>query len=408
MKIINQKIKSKNRLKPNTMKRINLFAIALLICAAAIAQKKPKIRKVENHLKDGELTEAKAIVDAGIEHPKTKDDEKTWFMRALTYVSIDTTESFAGDREGAMKKAVEAFDKAAEMSGDKEPYLYEEGASLPTTLSQFKNKYYQFYFNKAAAAYESGEYPVAVENFDQASNILPSDTIAYVYGGYAAQNAEDFDAAREFYEKALEYGATQKDIFSLLIYLLDSKFNEKEEALKVLRKAKEQYPEDAELAKSEVNLLISMDKKEEAKDNILKTIENEPDNPNLYFTLGVLYDELEQPEKALEAYDSAIEIDPDHYNSNYNKGVLLVQQANKIIKEDANLGMSKEDQKKSEELRPKIQEILKKALPQWKKLYEMDSRDKQTLETLRYIHSRLGNDKETERFNNELEALGEG
>merc|ERR1712000_252064 len=127
--------------------------------------------------------------------------------------------------------------------------------------------------------------------------------------------------------------------------------------------ALEVFPTDGALIKNRINLLIQLEKVEEAKTDLKKAIESEPENTDLYFTLGILLDETGDLEGSKEAYKKAIAITPNHFESNYNYGVILINEANEIIKEVNNLGMSKADQKKADEMQPKIKEKLKEALP---------------------------------------------
>ncbi len=385
------------------MRKTSIFLIGMLVCSMAFGQKKPKINKVDGLLRDGELMEAKSIVDVAVDYEKIKDDEKTWFLRALTYAALDTTAGFRGTVDGALETSVEAFDKAAEMGGDKEPYLMDGG--FPVTMTQYRDQYYAYYFNIAAAAFGSSEYQKAVDNFESSQKIVSADTNAYINAAYAAQNGKLYDAAIRNYEKATEKGAKDKDLFSLWSYLLDKEKDNPEAALEVVNKSREVYPNDVEIAKSQINLLIKLERTEEARDNLISAIENEPDNPDLRFSLGVLYDELGDADAALKAYGEALEVDPNHYNANYNMGVIYINKANDVTKEINSLGMSKADLKKAEELAPKKANLLKEALPQWEKLNELQPGDETTLETLQYIYNQLDMDDKAEAIKKQLKGM---
>jgi tetratricopeptide (TPR) repeat protein len=180
--------------------------------------------------------------------------------------------------------------------------------------------------------------------------------------------------------------------------------------------AREIYPDDNDLSRSEISLLIQTGKTEEATQNLAKQIEAEPDDPNLYFTQGILNEELAAAtedeamkatymEKARASYMKAIEVDPTHYNSQYNIGVMIIQEANEVIKERNNLGVSKEDLKRADELAPVIDEKLKAALPQWEKIYELKKDDQATLETLQYLYTQLKMYDKVEEIMSKLDAI---
>ena len=52
--------------------RTFLTLLLAAICIAGYSQKKPKINQALSAMEDGELAEAKAIIDAAIEHEKRK------------------------------------------------------------------------------------------------------------------------------------------------------------------------------------------------------------------------------------------------------------------------------------------------------------------------------------------------
>ena len=72
------------------MKQIKLFLILMLTVSIAFAQKEktPKVEKAKILLDKGEVAESQQIIDAAIQHEKTKDKVKTWYYRGLVYESI--------------------------------------------------------------------------------------------------------------------------------------------------------------------------------------------------------------------------------------------------------------------------------------------------------------------------------
>ena len=71
----------------------------LLSGVAAMAQEKaPNAVRAVDMLAKGQYAEAKAIVDQVPNHEKTKLDPKSWFHRAIVYISLDTAKGFAKGR----------------------------------------------------------------------------------------------------------------------------------------------------------------------------------------------------------------------------------------------------------------------------------------------------------------------
>lgn len=389
------------------MKRTFILAVAMVLAAAGYAQKKPKINKANSARENGDLVEAKSIIDEAIKHEKTKDDGKTWYYRGLIYATLDTTtnEQFSGLAENALEEATAAFAKASEIDPEGKNYYVSGEFGIPVLMEQQISNYYSHYYNKAVTAFQNSEFQAAVDAFENSYAIVPEDTNSYVNAAYAAHNGELFDAAVRNYRLAIDNGANSKDLYYNYVNILATAMNDKEKALEVIDEALVQFPADGPLSKQKVNILIEMGKIDEAKSNLEDAIKAEPDNENLYFTLGVLYDELDNMEKANDSYKKAIEVNPEHYESNFNYGVNLINSANDIIKQSNNLGMSKADQKKAKELEPIIQTKLKEALPQWEHIHKIAPTDKTAIETLAYIYTQLKMYDKAEAMSEKLDNL---
>ncbi|MEQ9304887.1 MAG: hypothetical protein RJQ14_13345 [Marinoscillum sp.] len=374
------------------MSKTYFFVMALVLTFSGYAQKKPKINKANSARESGELAEAKSIIDEAIVHEKTMDDGKTWYFRGLIYATIDTTSNadISSLSSNPMEEAMAAFNKAKEIDPEGKNYYTTGEFGIPVLMDQQISGYYSHYYNKAVQAFQNKEFEDAVENFEYSYYIMPEDTNAYTNAAYAAHNGELYDAAIKNYRAAIAAGSTSIDMYYNCLNILLSAKEDKEAALELAEEGLEQFPGDGTLSKNKINILIELGRIEEAKADLLSAIEAEPENAGLYFTLGVMYDELEESENAKEAYKGGIEVDPNHYESNFNYGVILINEANDVIKQNNNLGMSKADQKKSKELAPVIDEKLKTALPQWERIYEIKPSDKTAIETLGYIYNQLG------------------
>jgi tetratricopeptide (TPR) repeat protein len=381
--------------------------MALVVSLAGYAQKKPKITKANQARENGDLAEAKAIIDAAIEYEKVKDDGKTWYYRGLIYATIDTTsnEQYASLSDNALEEAVAAFNKADEIDPEGKGYYVTGMMGIPVLKEQQISNYYSYYYNKAVMAFQDSEYQTAVDAFEKSYYIVPDDTNAYINAAYAAHNGQLYDAAIKNYRLAIDNGATSKDLYYNYVSILTSALDDKEAALAVVDEALGKYPSDGTLQKNRINLLINMGKIDEARGNLEQAIESEPDNANLYFTLAVINDELKEQERAIKAYLKAIEIDPNHFEANFNYGVILINQANETIKESNSLGMSKADQKKARELEPVINQKLKDALPQWEKVHEINSSDRTAMETLAYIYTQLKMKEKANAMNKKLDSM---
>lgn len=379
--------------------RTFLTLMLAAICVVGYAQKKPKINQALSALEAGNLSEAKSIIDAAIEHEKTMNDPKTWYYRGQIYASLDT----ANNEPGAMDEALKAFDKALELDPDQKAInSMDFSTGQIVNVDSKRQGYYAHYYNVAIEAYNAESFESAADNFETAFYINPSDTNAILNAAYSASSAGDPDRAADNFVKSYEAGVRDKMVF-LQLYNYNAKKEDYETALEMIRKGKEAYPDDLELARFEINLLIQLERVDEAKEGLERAIAADPENPDLFFSLGVLLDESGDREGAIESYDKAIAVDPNHFNSNFNKGVAVFNDANELIKEKN--ALSYKETAKNRELTQKINVKLENALPIWEKLYGLKSTDETVLETLSYIYTSLKMNDKAMKMQDELDAV---
>lgn len=390
------------------MKKFILFAVICLVATVSYGQKKPKINQAEKAREEGNLAEAKNIIDEAIEHEKTKDDGMTWYYRGLIYASLDTTSNpeYQALADNPLETAMAAFDKALEIDPDAKKYYVNDASGLPVLLDQQLHGLWGYYLNLGVEKYQNNELEDAVKYFTITQQVKPQDTTGYFYAGLAAQTNKDYKtAAKNYYALINDLDNHLADVYNSLIYIEGTVNEDDEKALELIRRAKAKFPDNLDFAKSEINALIRMEKVDEARAELEKAIEQEPNNPDLYFTLGVMYDELGNAEKAANAYKKAIEVEPTYYNAVYNLAVLNYNPAVELIKAKNNLGISDADQKKAKEMDKKIKESLQFALPNWEKANELQPNDRTTLETLQYIYSQLKMMDKLEEVSNQLDAM---
>src|SRR3990170_4497813 len=108
------------------MKRV-LFLMLMLVAVAVSAQKKqkPNINKALKSMQEGQLAEAKEMIDAATTYEKTMDDGKTWYYRGLIYAAIDTTSNpaFKSLADDPFKTAMESFAKADQLGKQGSEYF---------------------------------------------------------------------------------------------------------------------------------------------------------------------------------------------------------------------------------------------------------------------------------------------
>ena len=395
------------KLETIIMKKLFVVLIVLAVGSMAYAQKKPKISQAEKLRSDGELGEAKNIIDAAIEHEKTKDDGKTWYYRGLIYASLDTTSNpnYQNLATNPLKTAMEAFAKADELG--KSEYFISDANGLPLLKTQQIQTLWGYYLNRGVEEYQADNKDEALMWLDKTKIVQPEDTTGYIYGGSIALSAQNYEAAADnYYTLINDLGYKGKDPYTSLIYIEATVNKNDEKALELIRKAKEQFPDDPSFTKSEISALIRMGKAGEAKEGLKEAIKTEPNNPVLYFQLATLEEELGNVDAAKEAYAKSNEVDPNYLNAAFNLAVLYYNEAVNLITEKNNLGISSAELKKAKEMQSEIDDRLKKALPYWEKVLELKPDERTALETLQYIYLQEKEYDKAEEMKAKLDALG--
>lgn len=394
------------------MKRI-IFLMLMLIAVAVSAQKKqkPNINKALKSLQDGQLAEAKQMIDEATTYEKTMNDGKTWYYRGLIYAAIDTTsnQSFKGLANDPLKTALESFAKADQLGKEGSEYFTSDANSVvPVTKTQQIQQLANFYLNKGAALYQTDSLIDALKYFEKTQIVLPDDTIAYFYAGFVANSLEDYDKAISNFEKYMEKGGTSSDAYSLMINTYSGPKEDKEKALEVARLAKEKFPHNEEFPKVEIGLLIELEKVGEAKESLEKAVIREPDNKTYHFYLGYANSRLENWEESKKNFAEALRVDPAYFDAQYYLAQIYLIDASKIMDQVKNLGISAADKKKQAELDKILVEKYKLALPHWEKAEQLKPNDQDVLDRLRTIYYYLGDDAKEKRVSQKLEVLNAG
>lgn len=377
------------------MKKLALFFAFFLIIGQAFAQNS-NVRKADRALENGDLQEAKQLINEAAEHEKTKDDPKTWYTRGTIYQAILNQEGYS---EEIVVEAAKSYDKVFEMVEENDKYF---------TLTDLKvQELWGGFINEGSEAYSAQKFEEAVNAFEKALMVLPDDTTATLYAGIASQQLKDNQTALKYYYRLIDLDYHEPDIYGSIISIERYANEDMDKALEVVRMAKEQFPENDEFNKQEINLLITAERVDEAKDKINDAIEKEPENANLYFNLGYLYEQLEQPEKAEEAYLKAIEIDPEYLDANYNYAVYYYNKAADLFSEARNMDLQTY-RKEGKALEEEAIGYLKKARPYFEKSLEIAPEELAIIETLQTLYTQLGENDKAEEMMNRADSIKNG
>jgi len=377
------------------MRKITLSFILTFSAFFAYAQNS-NVNKAISFEQKGELDKAKTAIDQAVEHDKTKEKGKTWYTKGTVYEAIALSEDYNNLHDKPVEEAVESYRKAKE--------LEKENSSYHVLANERIEALWGTFLNDGAEAYQEGDYGKAVEGFTKASQIKPQDTTAYLYGGIAAQQNNEYDKALENFYKLTDLGYDEVDIYNTIIYLERTHNEDNDKALDVIRQAREKHPDNKELLKEEINLLIAVDKVDEARNKLEEAVVAEPNNPGLFYNLGFLHDQTKNKEEAVKNYKKAVEIDPDYFEANFNIAVNHYNTAADILKRANDMDL-KTYQKEGKKLEAEAKENFKESLPYLEKSRDLRPEDPTVLSTLQTVYMQLQMNEKAEEVAQQLEKI---
>jgi len=198
-----------------------------------------------------------------------------------------------------------------------------------------------------------------------------------------------------------------------LIYVQQGKNDLAEAAIK---EAREIQPDDVSLLLNEADLYIRIsNNSDNDEDRLLyrnkfktlmeKAIELDPDNGILYYNLGVIYAEQGELVLAKEKYSQAIKLIPDYVDAYLNLVSVILEDEVSIVDEMNNLGTSKKDNLRYDELKVKREDLYRECVPLLEELLNVSPTNIDALNTLKNIYGVLGNNEAFMKLKAKIEEL---
>ncbi|MEN0045450.1 MAG: tetratricopeptide repeat protein [Bacteroidota bacterium] len=380
------------------------------------------------------LQEAIDAIDMAVKDSEIGATSKAWLSRGEIYnavVNLSTTQSLLGDKvemidKEAPAKAYDSYSKALEVA-EKKWETRDALKGLSECVSNLSNM--------GIGQYEGGEYATAYKSFNavlEIHDVLKSngekstldDPAQYnqqmYITGLAALNSDNMDAAKMLFTKLEETDYEQAALYDALYKI--NKEDDPEKAIEYLNKGRENYPDDVTLLFTEINHYLSAGQMDVLEDKLKQAIQQEPNNPSLYYTLARVYTDVatkkkeEEDEaayneyfnKALEQFNAALEQKPDFYEAMYGIGEMYYNKAANISQAMQNLGTSKEDTKKYNEMSEQMKETFNKALPYFQESEKMNPNDNNTLVALSEIYARRDDFDKVKEFKARIENIRNG
>ena len=402
------------------MKTNILTAVAVSFLTMTAVAQKDQVKNAEDAIDDGNFAEAKAqlkVAESNLSGLNDKWQENFYLYKGKAYAGGNPT---AED----MKTAASAFQKAAEMGSDEA----QEG------LSALKNNLIQ----SAIADQNKQDFQAAADKLYTSYQLSKQDTV-YLY--YAANNlvqAQQFDKAAEYLEMLTELGYDgsgeaytavnvesgerenigSKEQMDLMVKTnqykepkiekIPSKKGEIAALIARIYISEEQYDkaieamDDMGLLQAEANMYYQMGEKEKAREILEEVASKDPSDPETFNNIALMYAEIEDTDKAIEFYKKALEVNPEYNQARINMIAAMLSEERVLIDEMNNLGMSKKDNARYDELDAERKELYKEVLPYLEKAMEVDPENKEIVKTAMNLYTNLGEQEKADALKAKL------
>ena len=319
------------------------------------------------------------FMQKGMDQEKPKIISKFWYNRGRIYYAL-----------GEFNIAVESFINDLELNAKGG----QQKKSLPLLLDCAVQ-----YNNLAIAAYDSKEYNLSAQYFENTFNIRSNpninviDTAALFNASVVYSINKDFSNSLRISEKLISLNSQDESYQVEHIKNLE-KIGTKEDLISAINFARSEIPSSVDIIFKEVNFYIEAEDYESLKISLDNAIKADPSNHILYFALGSTFENLDQIDMAKEYYIKALDISPDYFDANNNLAAIYVTESNPISKQISETDYSQKS--KRSELIKKRTNLLKKALVHLNKCFELDPDSMVVLISLRDVYGGLGDEYESQ------------
>lgn len=422
------------------MKRLGILLIGLFAVSALSAQNR-EVMNCWSALKEGFLDDAHKSINKAAEHPKTKDDYKTWWYYGRTYQELSTAEKKKYKdlcEENCADQAFDAYIKSLRLNFQ-DPEMKKLDLEKQTDIMKFFKALQDSdtkledqkalvdiitvrlpalangFVNQGIDAFREQSYETALEKFEKSLTVssiaMKMDTQVLYFTSLAAINSGDWERTVQYNEmlKQINYGNKLEEKVNIYQSLAMGYINtgDTTKFVNTLEVGIEKFPEASyPLVIDLFNYYVDIKENEKALDYISMAIENNPNNAQFFVIRGTLYEETNQQKKAIKEYESAVELQPENFDANYSLGAYYYNYAADTLSW-ANNNIPPTEPQKYDEVKKAADGLFEKALPYLENAKALKPNDVTVLSTLKTIYYRMGNLEKHDEIKAELDALTE-
>lgn len=312
--------------------KTRLLFVLLIGFALGLKAQNSAVTNAILYQRDGNLLKAKQSIDLAVENEKTKTSAKAWCYKGLIYSDIYKSDKVEVKElaPDALKSSTEALFKAKELENNP------NGEFTKLANNQLQENWVNL-VNRGIAYYQSKQYQDALEVYDLAQKINPSDTTAYVYGAYAAEAKKDEALVQKFSDKLLSLNYKSLYVYSNVINaaLLQKDYPK---AIKLSDKALADFPLDKTILQMRTLAYSESGKLDEGLEVLKNELKTNPYNVDLLTSQAVIYNYKKDNDKAMEAYNKIIAIEPHNFFANFNSAVINFEKGKELSRKNDSAG----------------------------------------------------------------------
>lgn len=242
--------------------------------------------------------------------------------------------------------------------------------------------------------FDAPSHPVLAKEIKVSPDSILAEN-AYLQG-YVASQMERYDDAMRLFNKAIDLGNHDKNLFNQAMYVAKITNNPDQMYAFAEKGYKAHGTEVPVFFQLTIEGKLQHKQFDEAKELLDKGLAEDPQNAVYNIAMGALYENQGDKDQALAYYQKAAQFHPDNGDAYYNIGRMLAEKSDAIA-EGAGAGISESAFRQLEE--QQINPLRRQAAEAFEKSYEL-SENHNALQYLKNIYYVLKDNANFERVNN--------
>lgn len=294
------------------------------------------------------------------------------YARIDIYVTPEGLVSFWNIKEeaveGALFKALEALEKAKEISAKD---FTKTGKATNATDRLFNEM-----STTARSSYMLGQFQKAAKDFTGAHQVMTLtgtvDTLSLYYSGICYSEGKEYAKAKKVFERLISIGSDQDGHSYHYLATATEQLGEADKAIEIFEAGFKKYPENGAIMGGLINSYMTQDKNPEKLIEIIQKAQNiDTTNVSLYLVEAQVWDKIGNKENTYKALEKAIEIEPTNIQAYYNYALFKIIASDALVAEAGKLDLN--DTKTFDSMMEEVKALRISGVALLEKAFELDT-----------------------------------